>query len=299
MGTPALSAGPPCRTESWNSPLVPAPGEGAGWSQRGDTTGRFPSPSLSPSCTFWPRDAEAEAVFVPPDVAEARADVGGQQLGQVPAQGFGCFVGITVQHRQQHLVPAGLDPLHHLGAQIHPPALHPGEQGQLGTLCASLGVLGAYPLVVQVVHEAPVDLQEPVPILQPPALGQPPQLHLPHHMATAAQLLVEAEAEGLRAALAQEVEAGLPCGLSICEGAWAVSRGRRDALWDRDPLPVAVGVSVSLWHARPGVPPGALIPQESGVFTRVLSQRQGRVVDPIFGVKFKLSEMIKGRGKPH
>lgn len=65
-----------------------------------------------------------------------------------------------------------------------------------------------------------------------------------------------------------------------------------------NPLPVAVGVSVSLRHARPGVPPGALIPQESGVFTRVLSQRQGRVVDPIFGVKFKFSETIKGRGRP-
>lgn len=79
-------------------------------------------------------------------------------------------------------------------------------------------MLGAYPLVVQVVHEAPIDLQEPVPVPQPPALGQAPQLHLPHHVAPAAQLLVEAEAEGLRAALAQEVEAGLPRGLAVCEG---------------------------------------------------------------------------------
>lgn len=67
------------------------------------------------SCfTFRTRHTEAKAAFVPGDVAQAWADVVRQHLGQVPAQGFGGFIGVTVQHRQQDLVPAGLDLLHHL-----------------------------------------------------------------------------------------------------------------------------------------------------------------------------------------
>lgn len=68
----------------------------------------------APCFTFWTRHTEAKAAFVPGDVAEARADVIRQHLGKVPAQGLGCFVGVTVQHGQQDLVPAGLDLLHHL-----------------------------------------------------------------------------------------------------------------------------------------------------------------------------------------
>lgn len=91
--------------------------EGELWGEGGATAGRFVVPA---SCfTFWTRHAEAKAAFVPRDVAEARADVLWQHLGQVPAQGFGCFVGVTVQHGQQDLVPAGLDLLHHLeGARL-------------------------------------------------------------------------------------------------------------------------------------------------------------------------------------
>ena len=74
------------------------------------------------------------------------------------------------------------------------------------------------------IHKLAVNLEEPVPILQPPALGQTPHLNLPDDVALAAQLLVEAEAEGLCAALAQEEEAGLPHTLAICVGAQPVSR---------------------------------------------------------------------------
>lgn len=87
----------------------------------------------------------------------------------------------------------------------------------------SAGMLPAYPVVVHVVHKVAIDLEEPVPILQSPALGQPPQLDLADDMALAAQLLVEVEAKGLRAALAQEVEAGLAHSLAICMGAQPVS----------------------------------------------------------------------------
>ena len=80
-------------------------------------------------------------------------------------------------------------------------------------------MLPAYPVVVHVIHEAAIDVEEPVPVLQAPALGQPPQLDLPDDVALAAQLLMEAEAEGLCAALVQEVEAGLPHALVICVGA--------------------------------------------------------------------------------
>lgn len=82
----------------------------------------------------------------------------------------------------------------------------------------------AYPVVLHVVHEEAVDLEEPIPILQPPALGQPPHLDLPDDVAPAAQLLVQAEAEGLCAALAQQVKAGFPHGLTICMGTRPVSR---------------------------------------------------------------------------
>lgn len=76
-------------------------------------------------------------------------------------------------------------------------------------------MLTAYPVVLHVVHKVAVHLEEPISILQPPALGQPPQLDLPDDVALAAQLLVQAEAEGLCAALAQQVEAGFPHGLTV------------------------------------------------------------------------------------
>lgn len=82
----------------------------------------------------------------------------------------------------------------------------------------SLRVLSAYLVVVHVVHKVAIDLEEPVSILQPPSLSQPPQFDLPDNVALAAQFLVEAEAEGLCAVLAQEVEAGLPHTLAICMG---------------------------------------------------------------------------------
>lgn len=85
-------------------------------------------------------------------------------------------------------------------------------------------MLTAYPVVLHVVHKVAVHLEEPISILQPPALGQPAQLDLPDDVALAAQLLVQAEAEGLCAALAQQVEAGFPHGLTICVGTWPVNR---------------------------------------------------------------------------
>lgn len=84
-------------------------------------------------------------------------------------------------------------------------------------------VLPAYRAVVHVVYKVAVDLEEPVTILQSPALGQPPQLNLPDDVALAAQLLMEAEAKGLRAVLAQEVEAGLPHAFTICIRAQSMS----------------------------------------------------------------------------
>lgn len=94
----------------------------------------------------------------------------------------------------------------------------------LGGPRRSHGMLPAYPDVVHVVHEVAIDLEQPVPVLQPPALGHPPQLDLPDDVALAAQLLVEAEAEGLRVVLGQEVEAGLPHALAVCVGAQPMSR---------------------------------------------------------------------------
>lgn len=82
----------------------------------------------------------------------------------------------------------------------------------------SIRVLPAYPLVVHVIHKVAIDLEETVSILQPPSLSQPPQFDLTDNVALAAQFLVEAEAKGLCAVLAQEVEAGLPHTLAICMG---------------------------------------------------------------------------------
>lgn len=119
------------------------------------------------------------------------------------------------------------------------PPLRWGPWGQQGSCipCApgwggprrSHGMLPPYPEVIHVIHEVAIDLEEPVAVLQPPALGHPPQLDLADDMALAAQLLMQAEAEGLRAVLAQEVEARLPHALAVCVGAQPVSRALQGA----------------------------------------------------------------------
>lgn len=100
----------------------------------------------------------------------------------------------------------------------------------------------AYLVVLHVVHEEAVDLEEPIPILQPPALGQPPQLDLPDDVALAAQLLVQAEAEGLCAALAQQVEAGFPHGLAICVGTRPMNRTAEMLTGPWSPCSSVVGI---------------------------------------------------------
>lgn len=192
-----------------------------------------------------------------------------------------------------------------------------GSAGVMHPLCPgwggarhSYGMLPAYPEVVHVVHEVAIDLEQAVPVLQPPALGHPPQLNLPDDVALAAQLLVQAEAKGLCALLGQEVESGLPHALTICVGAQPMSRALQGSShkfstpsWAGDLLIPSVFTShrSPVWRAQG--PSSAHNPKQTQghpgrggrVFTRVLSQCQGRVVNPNFGVKFKFSEMIKGR----